>query len=1136
LDITAWLRSLGLEEYDRAFRENAIDADVLPDLTADDLKEIGVAQVGHRRKLLIAIAALRPSFSAGSSPDNYSKEHFSRTPSQAERRQLTVMFCDLVGSTALSTRLDPEEMRDVIGAYHASVAEVVNRFGGFIAKYMGDGVLVYFGYPIAHEDEASRAVRTGLALAEASGRLKYQTDIGPLQIRVGIATGLVVVGDLIGEGSAMEQAVVGETPNLAARLQSLAPAGAIVISPATRRLIGGEFDLEEMGPQLVKGLSEPILAWRVLGRSSVVSRFEAHMSGLTPLVGREEEIGILLRRWEQACDGEGQVVLLSGEPGVGKSRIIQALCERINTASVSTHLRIQFQCSPHYTNTAFYPFTEQTERAAGLEREDALSTKLDKLESCLAQWTDRIGELTPLLAAMLSLNSEERYRPISLSPQKQKEETISLLVEQLLALSKRRPVLVLFEDVHWIDPTSLEVLKTLVDRLSLFRVLLVGTFRPEFIAPWRSQPHVTLVSLNRLARRQSTALVESVTGGMRLPTEVLDQIVAKTDGVPLFVEELTKAVLESGFLMKQEGSYQLLGPLPPLAIPSTLQDSLMARLDRLAPVKEVAQIGAAIGREFSYPLLAMVSPITGPDLQNALEQLVASELIFASGEPPDANYTFKHALVQDAAYESLLKATRQQLHSRIAKALEEQWPEIKSARPELLAHHFGKAGIPEKAAAYGLSAGQLAARRSAFPEALAHLERALELLSDFPPGQKRQRIDFELKMEIADVLMASKGYAATPVGQAFQRAYAASYPAATTEERLAISWGLFAYHLVRAEYGTCLDLGRQVLHLGIQTRSNEPFVMAHIMVGHSLVQLGKLISAKRHFDHALVKLDPTTQGSGPASSLPEPYIALLTYSSFNLFLMGHVNQARSRSAEALIRAIHASRPHQVALVLGYSLRLHYCLQDFDTVRTQTEMLDKLATEHGFALYKASAAVWKSWLNAMDGQTIEAIALLEKGVSAYQATGAVWTVPFMLVELADVHGFAGDRRTSLETLDKTLQWIDQTKWWWLKPEVLRRRAELVRIEGDPRQAEHIFLQALALARKQGAKLWELRIVTNLARLWQTEGKQGAAFDVLTPICDFFVEGDETDFSEAQALLRELSECMPNNALEKALATH
>ena len=516
-------------------------------------------------------------------------------------------------------------------------------------------MLAYFGYPMAHEDDAERAVLAGLTAIRALSGL-CTPDGDALAARVGIATGLVVIGDLIGDGAAREEAVVGETPNLAARLQTLAEPNTVLIGPMTRRLVGGAFELEELGPQTLKGFAAPVLVWRVTGTRSVGSRFEAHASGLTPMVGREQEVALLLERWQQAKDREGQAVLLSGEPGVGKSRITRAVVEQVEA---DVHIRLRFQCSPHYSSTAFHPFIEHFERTAGFARDDTTVSKLDKLEALVAQGTERVSEVAPLIAAMLAIPTDGRYPPLAYTPQRQRELTIETLVEQLLGLARQKPVLCIFEDLHWADPTTLEVLGPTIDRIGAARVLLLLTFRPEFVPPWKGQPHITVYSLNRLARRQSAALAEKVTGGKRLPPEVLDQIVEKTDGVPLFVEELTKTVLEAGFLQEEADRYVLDGPLPPLAIPSTLRDSLVARLDRLAPVKEVAQIGAAIGREFGYELLAAVSHLRDNELRDALAQLAAAELVFARGIPPAAVYTFKHALVQDAAYRTLLRSKRQ---------------------------------------------------------------------------------------------------------------------------------------------------------------------------------------------------------------------------------------------------------------------------------------------------------------------------------------------------------------------------------------------------------------------------------------------------------------------------------------------
>jgi class 3 adenylate cyclase len=645
VDIAAWLRDVGLERYAQAFLEHDIRADVLADLTETDLEKLGVS-LGDRKRFLKAIAALRIASSADSAKSDQVARSTPRAfaAREAERRQLTVLFCDLVGSTELSSRLDPEQMREVIGAYQASVAEVVRRWDGYVARDMGDGALVYFGWPQAHEDDAERAVCAGLELVQTVASLRPAAS-PVLQTRVGIATGHVVVGDLGSWGD--RDSVVGETPNLAARLQSLAEPGAVVISQATRRLVGGLFELHDLGSQRLKGFAKPLAVWRVSGESKAEGRFEArHTTGLTPLVGRSHDLGILLERWAWARDGDGQVVLLSGEPGIGKSRLVREVRERLTG---EPHIRLLYQCSPHHTTSPLHPVIEQLERAAGFERDDSPENKLDKLEALLARGTDRLDEAVPLIAALLGIHIGDRYTLPELSPQRQKQLTLEALADQLGGLSAERPVLLVYEDIHWIDPTSLELLGLVVERIQRLPVLAVITFRPEFQTPWSAQPHVSALTLTRLGRRDGAAMVDRMVGGKTLPDEVSAQIAKKTDGVPLFVEELTKTVLESGLLKDAGDCYELFGPLPPLAIPATLQDSLMARLDRLGPVKEVARIGAAIGHEFSHTLLAAVARWSDAELQTAIDQLVASELIFRRGAPPGAAYSFKHALVQDAA-------------------------------------------------------------------------------------------------------------------------------------------------------------------------------------------------------------------------------------------------------------------------------------------------------------------------------------------------------------------------------------------------------------------------------------------------------------------------------------------------------
>jgi class 3 adenylate cyclase len=737
MDIAAWLRELGLEQYEQAFRDNAIDVEVLPDVTDADLAGLGVL-LGHRRKLLRAAATLRaPAMvereaSPGEAPSSPLSK-MARTP-EAERRQLTVLFCDLVGSTELAAQLDPEDMGAVLRAYQDTVAGEITRFEGHIAKYMGDGVLAYFGWPIAHEDDAERAVRAGLAVTAALTRLAPPAG-EPLAARVGIATGMVMVGQMIGEGAAQEQTVVGGTPNLAARLQGLAAPGSAVISQATRRLVGGLFELADLGPQCLKGFAEPIRAWRLVGISAAESRFEAmHSAGLTPLIGREHELGLLLDRWERAKNSEGQVVLLSGEPGIGKSRITQALHERL---AAEPHLRLRYHCSPYHVGSALFPVIDQLERAAGLQPEDTAEIRLDKLETVLSEVTENINEVAPVLAALLWIPTGPRYPPLNLMPEAQKARTFEVLLGQLVGLAARQPVLMVLEDAHWIDPTSAELFGLVMDRIQRLPVLLLMTFRPEFAPPWTGYTHATSLTLSRLGQRQGAQMVERLTSGKPLPPEVLEQILAKTDGVPLFVEELTKTVLESGLLADAGDHFELAGPVPALAIPATLHDSLVARLDRLAPVKEVAQIGAVIGREFPYDLLSAVAPMSANQLGDALEQLVSSELVFRRGTPPGATYTFKHALVQDAAYQSLLNSKRQQLHASIAQVLQQQFPDVGETQPEVLAQHFTEAGLGERAIAYWRRAGELAVGRSANVEAIAHLNKGLELLGTMPDAPER---------------------------------------------------------------------------------------------------------------------------------------------------------------------------------------------------------------------------------------------------------------------------------------------------------------------------------------------------------------------------------------------------------------
>src|SRR6516165_2772390 len=779
-DIAEWLASIGLSEYAQRFADNAIDLSVIRDLTEQDLKDLGVL-LGHRRKILRAIADLP----VAPAPAETATEAVPRD--EAERRQVTVMFADLVGSTALSTGMDPEDLREIISAYQKCVAEAVHHFGGFVARYVGDGVLVYFGYPQAHEDDAERAIRAGLELITAVGALKSRVF---LQTRVGIATGLVIVGDLIGSGQSQERSIVGETPNLAARLQEIAEPNTVVICNSTRTLVGNLFEMEDLEPRDLKGIVRPVRAWAALRASSVASRFEAlHATGLTALVGREKEFELLRRRWSKATNGEGQVVLLSGEPGIGKSRLATAF---VGLLAGEPHIRLRYFCSPQHTDSALYPIIGQIERAAGLEREDTSRAKLDKLDRLLKQ-TSTSAQDAALFAEMLSLPNDGRYPVVELTPQQRRQRTLEALGLQLEALVRSSPVLMVFEDAQWSDPTSLELFGRTVGRIRRLSVLLIVTFRPEFEPAWIGQPHVSPLSLDRLAPREVGEIIDHIVGNKSLPADIRQDIIERTDGIPLFVEEMTKAVLEA----ESEGEARraaALVPSPALAVPATLHASLMARLDRLGPAKELAQMGAAIGREFSHPLLAAVVCKPEAELQTALDRLISAGLLLRQGGAPYATYSFKHVLVRDAAYSTLLREPRRALHARIAETLESQFAEISESQPELIARHYREADDVAKAVGYLSIAGDRALSHSALKEAHEHITQALQLISGLPDDDIRRRGELKLQTALSRALQEQKGYADRQVGEAYTKAREFSERVGDAGMHLAALYGLWAYH------------------------------------------------------------------------------------------------------------------------------------------------------------------------------------------------------------------------------------------------------------------------------------------------------------------------------------------------------
>jgi class 3 adenylate cyclase/predicted ATPase len=1097
MDVADWLRKLGLEQYEPAFRENEIDERVLPSLTAEDLKDLGVNLVGHRRRLLDAIAALGTTAPPAASPN-------APTSASAERRQLTVMFCDLVSSTALSARLDPEDFREVIGAYHRAVADVVRSLDGFVAKYMGDGVLVYFGYPKAHEDDAERAVRAGLGLIEAINRLDVKS-VG-LQARVGIATGLVVVGDLIGEGSAREQSVVGETPNLAARLQALAEPGTVVIAAGTRRLVGDLFEYRDLGAVDVKGIAQPVPTWQVLRPSVVASRFEAlRGSSLTSLVGRDEEIELLLRRWARAKAGDGQVVLISGEPGIGKSRIAAELEGRLHA---EPHLRLRYFCSPYYQDSALYPFVDQLGRASGFLADDPPAARREKLEALLARAAPADEDVT-FMADLLSLPASGRHPLPNLSPQRKKERTLEALIRQLDGLVRQQPVMMVFEDAHWVDPTSRELLDLTVERVRDLPVLLIVTFRPEFQPVWTGQPQVTMLALNRLNRRDRTTLVVQIAGGKALPDEVVDQIVDRTDGVPLFIEELTKSVLESG--------------VPLVGIPTTLHDSLMARLDRLASVRLVAQIGAAIGRQFPYLLLRAVSDLPEDELRAALARLVTSELVFQRGAPPGAVYSFKHALVQDAAHGSLLRSTRQQLHAQIAAALEAHSPELMESQPALFAQHYAEAGLVEKSVAYWGKAGHRSTARSAMAEAAAQFQRGIDQLALVPDNRRRRQQELEFTSALGAVLQVVKGYAAPETGRAYARARELWEQLGSPLEFLRIPYGQSLYHAIRGELELALRLDEDLLRLSGQRNDSAGLVLGHYSSGRTLMFAGRLASSRSYLEEVLALYDPNSHRSLVHQAGTHPHVGAQGYSGIVLFCLGFPDQALARSSAAIAEARRLAHPPSLAVTLGFGAKLLSLGADNAILGEWVDQLVAVTIEQGFPLWQAWGTIYRGWVELKNGEVAEGISLLRRGAAAYRATGAEAWMPHHIALVATACEIAGENEEASTLLDEALEIVERTGERWFAAELNRQKGQLLLRRGDSEAAEELYRKALSIAPEQEAKLWELRAAVSLARLCRDQGRRAEARELVAPVYGWFTEGSGTpDLKEAKALLDQLDE--------------
>ena len=1039
----------------------------------------------------------------------------------AERRQLTVMFCDLVGSTALSTAMDPEDLRDVIASFQNRCSAAIRHYDGFVAKYMGDGILVYFGYPRAHEDEAERSVRAGLDIVDAMAELNAAVPRPPgveLAVRIGIATGPVIVGDQIGEGTASETAVVGETPNLAARLQALAQPNQIVVSAATRAMLGDHFDLEDLGASELKGFAEPVPAWRVLSARDVESRFAATRTGSTaPLVGRQEEMGLLLRAWEGSSRGRGQVVLIQGEAGVGKSRLVEGLRE----AAGKDHIWVAIRCSPFHTASAFHPIVEHLKRVFGWQPEDTAPQHLAKLEAGLGGFkTLPLSESVRLFADLMSVPApEDRYPRLSMTAQQERNATLDAIIAWLIETAERTPVLMAWEDLHWADPTTLETLGMLIEQAPTAAMLVVATYRPELTPPWPQRSHMTPITLNRLERPEVETMVGHLAGGRSLPGEVVDHIVAKADGVPLYVEELTKAILGSGVLEARGDIYVLKGALAQLHIPETLQDSLMARLDRAPRLREVAQLGSVLGREFAYDMISALAGIEEDMLQSGLGQLVVDELLYQRGRPPRSRYLFKHALIQDAAYQSLLKRTRQQYHQQVAKLLEDRFPELASTQPELVAHHYTEANCPAQAIAYWHKAGVAAASQSANLEAVDQFHRGLALVEALSDMRERAERELDLQMALGPALFATKLYNHPDIGRTYARAWELCRQLGDHSRGFTTLRGLYLHHANLLEMEQAQQFAEEGLRVAERLDDAARLVGAHVAVGVTLYHQGKLEPALAHFRRGFEMFDPNMQlPDWPAA---HPAVACQLYPMLISWMLGCPDRSLDELRAAVRSAETLGHPLTLAQTLCWAALVHIFRREPSAAADYAERALRICEEQRIAQFHAIALCANGWALSASGESEKGLAQIVQGVDSF---GTGTSQHILLALQADVQLAIGKPEAALASVAAGLQAVEKTGGAPLEAELYRLKGEaLLAGAGTVSEAETAMQKGIDVARRQNAKSWELRAATSLARLRRQQGRPQEAVALLAPILGWFTEGfDTADLKEAKTLLDNLTE--------------
>lgn len=1040
-----------------------------------------------------------------------------------ERRQLTVLFCDMVGSTAIAEQLDPEELSDLLRAYHRVCTSAVRQFDGYLAQYLGDGILAYFGYPQAREDASERAVRAGLAIIDAVAQLNLntsQTHGAALAVRVGIATGLVVTDHRLADATD-DPMVVGQTLNLAARLQNLAAPNTVVITSPIQRQLSGLFEYEDLGQQPLKGFSQPLQVWRVVRPRTVVTRFVAtHATELTPLVGRTTELERLRHGWQRTLSGAGQVVLLAGEAGIGKSRLAQALRESLHDQD---YYRLHYQCSSYHTNSALYPLISHLERAAGFLPADSTDQRLDKLETLLKESTSCVQEVAALFAHLLGLPTQDRYPPLLLTPSQQKDKTLWTLIAQFQNLAERKPTLVVFEDVHWIDPTSHELLDLLIASARAHRLLILITFRPEFLPPWTNQPHVTLLTLNGLERDQGLTLARQIAGNEPLPAATLEQIVTKTDGVPLFIEELTRTLARNEACTLQTRQSDLLNLSSPTicCIPATLQDSLMARLDQLSPAKTIAQIGSVIGREFDYDLLSEVTPLSKRQLCDALQQLAASGLILCHGNPPQAHYSFRHALLRDATYDSLLRNRRQQLHGLIANALEARPGPASIGHAELLAYHYTAASLYEQAVTYWLQAGTQAQDRSANREAVAHFQQGLDVLSKLLDTGWRRQQELELQIHLGTTLITVQGPGSHEVATAYGRALDLCQQLPETPLHFTALWGWWR---ISSNFQIFRERADRLLSLAERLQEPGLCLQAHHCQWAVLFNLGDHHACLDHIEQGLILY---RQGDYRAhSSLyggHDPAVCGHGEAALSLWLLGHPDQALVRLRNALTLAQQLGQVGSQAHAFDIALMLYFYRRDLDRVQIQADALATLAREQDFPDYQAKCRIFHGWVLAQRGHPQEAIAAIQTGIATLREIGTQEDFPTFFDMLAEVHGLAGQPHQGLLELQAAFTVAEHSGMRHWAAELYRRQAELLtQAGGDRAEVTMLLHKALYIADQQQVHSLRLRAATSLAHQLWDQGDTTAAIQQLLPVYHCFSEGlDTLDLRQARELLVRLT---------------